>query len=433
MLESEIIISDLDHPWEMVWGPDNQLWITERFGRISHIDPMNGTQTVLLDLSDTVAAENESGMLGLALAPGFPADNRVYTVYTYRHQGEMLERLVVFEYEDDELMNEVVLIDGIDGNTTHNGSRLLFGPDKKLYMTTGDAQDQPASQDPNSLNGKVLRINPNGSIPSDNPDPNSYVYSLGHRNAQGLCIGPDDQIFSSEHGPSSDDEVNLIEAGRNYGWPNVNGYCDSQSELAFCDQNNVAEPLIAWTPTIAPSELEYYDSDAIPELKGKFLLATLKQKDLRVLSLDNNGQLTEDAIYFDNEWDRLRAICIAPDGSIYLSNSKGNWGSSSVRFIHEIIRIYNPQYQGFLENQEDLDIDAFPNPFRNDLQIRIGVPSLEHLEFAIVNNKGDQVMKGKKSEVIKYLNSTRASDGIYTISTETETASWQKRIVKAGY
>ena len=145
-------------------------------------------------------------------------------------------------------------------------------------MTTGDAQQQPQAQNPASLNGKILRLNLDGTIPANNPTPGSPVYTLGHRNPQGLVQLPNGRIYSSEHGPNNDDEINQIEAGRNYGWPNVEGYCDLPAEATFCAANNVREPLTVWTPTIAPAGLTYYDHPAIPGWRGSLLLAVLKDQ-----------------------------------------------------------------------------------------------------------------------------------------------------------
>ena len=140
-----------------------------------------------------------------------------------------------------------------------------------------------------SLNGKILRLNLDGSIPANNPTPGSLVYTLGHRNPQGLVRLPSGRIYSSEHGENTDDEINLIEAGRNYGWPNVEGYCSTTERNAFCAANNVREPLAIWTPTLAVAGLAYYDHPAIPEWRGSLLMATLKASKLVQLQLSATG------------------------------------------------------------------------------------------------------------------------------------------------
>src|SRR5690606_13055391 len=154
-----------------------------------------------------------------------------------------------------------IIFDNIDGANNHNGSRLVISPDKKLIFTTGDAAITSTAQNLNSVNGKTLRINLDGTIPGDNPIQGNPVWTWGHRNPQGLVYSPDSTIlYSSEHGPSSDDEINIIVKGRNYGWPNVHGFCDNSNETAFCSDSNVVEPITAWTPTLAVAGIDFYNS-----------------------------------------------------------------------------------------------------------------------------------------------------------------------------
>lgn len=338
-LDTTTIITGLDIPWEIQYGADGWLWVTERYGRVSRIHPETGEQIVVLDHTSVVSQQGESGMLGMALHPDFPSDSRVYIVYTYNNNG-IKERLSYFTYNGQNLTNETILIEGIAGNSTHDGSRLLFMPDGKLMMTTGDAQNQSLPQNPGSLSGKVLRINTDGSIPADNPTPGSYVYSIGHRNAQGLALSADGTIlYSSEHGPDTDDEINIIEANRNYGWPDVKGFCDTPGEQQFCEENNVREPLVIWTPTIAPSDIVVYASDAIPEWNGKILLTLLKNKRLVALTLSADGQsIMGQQEYFTGWWGRLRDIAVGPQGEIYLATSGQSW-SNTEPFTHSIIKL----------------------------------------------------------------------------------------------
>jgi glucose/arabinose dehydrogenase len=367
------VITGLDIPWEIRYGPDNYLWVTERYGRVSRVNPETGAQDVVLDLSATVWQQAESGMLGMAMHPDFDNNPFVYLAYTYNASGNTLERIVRYTYTDGQLIDEMVLLDDINGNTTHNGCRMVITPDNKLLLTTGDAQDQPAAQDIGNLSGKVLRINLDGSIPEDNPFPGSPVYTVGHRNPQGLCYAPNGIVYSSEHGPSTDDEFNVIEPGRNYGWPDVHGFCDLPDEIPFCEANNVFEPLAAWTPTVAASDILYYDHPAIPEWEGRMLMTTLKNKRLYVLELDESGMavLGEDQ-YFQNFWGRLRDVCMDPDGAIYLATNGPDW-SNSQPFTHSIIKIWNPDYVfSAEESPEGRDaISIYPNPAQD--QIRIDV------------------------------------------------------------
>jgi glucose/arabinose dehydrogenase len=336
--DTNTVITGLDIPWEILYGPDGWLWVTERFGRVSRVHPETGQQNIILDHSDFVIQQGESGMLGMALHPEFPDDPRVYIVYTYWQNG-IKEKLVHFTWDGQELVDETILIAGIQGNSTHDGSRLIFAPDGKLFMTTGDAQNLSAPQNPDHLSGKILRLNDDGTIPDDNPFPDNYVYSWGHRNAQGLYFGPDGTLYSSEHGPSTDDEINIVEAGRNYGWPEVTGFCNTPDEISFCNENNVKEPMIAWTPTIAPSDIIFYEDEMFPEWTGSILLTVLKNKRIIELELSDDGQeITGENHYFINYWGRLRDICAGPDGEIYLATSGDSWSNTNP-FTHSIIRL----------------------------------------------------------------------------------------------
>ena len=173
----DTVASNLDVPWEILYGSDDHLWITERKGLVSRIDPVNKTKKVILDLTAKVRASGESGMLGMAFHPDFPATPEVFIAYNYGMLSIYL-RLVKYSYTGGALTNSIVLIDSIWGAGNHDGARLLFMPDKTLLLTTGDAGQSQLSQNMQSLNGKILRLNTNGSIPADNPYPNSYIYCL---------------------------------------------------------------------------------------------------------------------------------------------------------------------------------------------------------------------------------------------------------------
>jgi aldose sugar dehydrogenase len=323
-LETRVAAENLDHPWELVWGPDNWIWFTERDGNIGRLNPETG-EVIRIHTIDEVWQQSESGLLGMALHPNFPGTPHLFVVYTYDENGTKQERVVRYTYTGSGLTEKTILLDGIKAYQIHDGSRLLIH-EGKLFITTGDAGDQGTPQNKNSLNGKVLRINLDGSIPSDNPMPGSVVWSWGHRNPQGLTLGANGIMYSSEHGPGSDDEMNIIEKNRNYGWPNVMGYCNSPAEQTFCQANNVVEPITAWSPTLAVSGTAYYGKDLIPQWKNSLLMLTLKERELVILNLSSDGR-TVDSITkaFDNEFGRLRGICVAPDGRVFFStNDEGN-------------------------------------------------------------------------------------------------------------
>ena len=325
-IEVTTVAQNLHVPWELVWGPDDHIWFTERDCTIGRLNPETGAITTLVSIADCYE-QQESGLLGMALHPDFANSPYAYVVYNYSSSGNIKEKLVRYTYNagNNTLGSPVTMIDNIGGASIHNGSRLLILADNTLLMTTGDASDTSTSQDLSSLNGKFLRFNLDGSIPADNPNPNSYVYSFGHRNAQGLTLGTNGIIYSSEHGPTSDDEINIIEMNRNYGWPTVAGFCNTTNEQTFCNANNVVEPLRAWTPTLAVAGLAYYDHSAIPEWQNNLLLCNLKERDIRLLQLSEDGlQIVNEEIYLDGEFGRFRAICTAPDGRVFISTSNND-------------------------------------------------------------------------------------------------------------
>jgi glucose/arabinose dehydrogenase len=413
-VDTTTIITGLDIPWEIQWGPDGQIWTTERFGRISRIDPITGIQDVILDISDQVYQNGESGLLGMVLHPDFENEPFVYTAYTYNSSGSIFEKIVRYTFVDGELQNEFILLDNIQGNSTHDGCRMIILPDNTLLLTTGDAQNQPAAQNINHLSGKTLRLNLDGTIPADNPFPGNPVYSFGHRNPQGLFYGPNGIIYSSEHGPSTDDELNIIEAGENYGWPNVHGFCDLPAEKEFCDANDVVEPLLAWTPTVAASDIVYYDHDAIPEWKDHILMTTLKNKRIYDLELDENGTaILSEQQFFTNWWGRLRDILVGPDGEIYLATSGENW-SNTDPFTHGIVKIQNPEYvsSGEVKKPNVHSIKLFPNPVKENLQIAIG-PELVPAGFQLLTLEGNLIYDSILSAELTNISTLKFPNGFY--------------------
>lgn len=334
------LVEDSQIPWEILWGGDDMLWCSERKGRVIRIDPATGDYTTVLDLNVTFSGNGEPGLLGMVQHPDFPEDPRVWVVYC-DGQNNVSEHLSVFEWDGTELVNEQQLLT-LPGYQIHNGSRLLWMTDGTLLMTTGDAGEPNLSQDIESLNGKTLRLNPDGSIPEDNPfGPESYVYSWGHRNAQGLCMGPNGIVYSSEHGQSNDDEFNIIEAGRNYGWPDVQGACNG-NEIEFCEEWNVREPLETWSPCIAVNGIEYYTHDAIPEFQGKVLMAVLgglsaQYERLSALELSEDGlEVLGEASYFSSFNQRIRDIAVNPyTGAFYLAFNGTSYPGSPPNIIKE--------------------------------------------------------------------------------------------------
>ncbi|MCX8019116.1 MAG: PQQ-dependent sugar dehydrogenase [Chitinophagaceae bacterium] len=320
-IKDTVLVRGLQYPWEILWGPDGHIWMTERGGRISRVNPATGQVIPLLTISEVVS-QGEGGLLGMALHPNFSATPHVFVAYNY-NSGGYKEKIVRYTYNGATLTQPVTILDNITAASIHNGCRLVITPDLKLFITTGDAANPSLAQNINSLNGKVLRIHLDGSVPSDNPIPGNPVWSFGHRNAQGLVFA-NNILYSSEHGASTDDEINIIEKGRNYGWPQVEGFCDRPSEQTFCSANNVKEPMRIWTPTTAACGLDYYNHPLIPQWKNSLLMAALKDARLWQMKLDASGrEISETNEYFRNKYGRMRDVCISPQGKVYICTSNG--------------------------------------------------------------------------------------------------------------
>ena len=215
----EVVAENLEIPWEVAFLPSGELLVTERPGRLLKI----GQDKKVFQISG-VRHIGEGGLLGLTLHPDFENNNLIYLYLTSTDNGEVVNRVERYKLENDTLTNREVILEGIGGASNHDGGRIKFGPDGFLYITTGDAQNSKLSQDTNSLNGKILRVTADGEIPSDNPFGNA-VYSYGHRNVQGLAWDSEGRLWATEHGRSGIlsglDELNLIEKGKNYGWPDI--------------------------------------------------------------------------------------------------------------------------------------------------------------------------------------------------------------------
>ena len=387
----------LKDPWEILYAPNGKLWITERSkGEVSEVDPQSGAKRKLLKIEDVYPFVGQAGLLGMDHHPNLGKgvnEDWVYLTYTYQSGDRPFQRLVRYRYETlndlGQFVDPKVLLENLPSGNDHISGRLKLGPDKKIYLTIGDmganqfgnkcksieSQRIPTSEeiqqkDWSAYKGKILRINLDGSMPSDNPlisGIQSHIYSYGHRNAQGLAFSKNGYLFSSEHGPKSDDEVNRIEAGMNYGWPHIAGKQDNQAYtycnwsthpscevLKFSDyfcpksiptnlesdwyHSNFKEPLqtfftvpndhnfrqrscghefICW-PTIATSSLEAYESDSISNWSSSLLVVSLKHGQLYRLKLDNSrSRIEENPESLFRTQNRYRDIAIHPDGKTF--------------------------------------------------------------------------------------------------------------------
>ena len=348
ILSTMTIASHLDVPWDIAWGPDNWIWFTEQSGAVSKVNPKTGEQQLLLRIIPDVYRHRTMGLLCMTLHPDMKNFPFVFLNYIYTKGSELKSRWVRYTYDGTQLVEPLTLLE-LPADIGHNGSRIVFGSDGKLFLATGDADhkndaaNSGNAQNLNSFSGKVLRLNIDGTIPSDNPFPGSPVWALGFRVPQGIVYASNGQLYTAEHGNLADDEVNLVVKGGNYGYPDVSGICDRPMEKDFCAEHAVKEPLIAWTPTIAPGGIDYYNNAAIPQWRNALLVTTLKGQSLRVLKLNDEGTaVREEKIYFEKQFGRLRDVCVAPDGDVYIATSNRDWNPAKgfpVQADDRIIRI----------------------------------------------------------------------------------------------
>lgn len=301
----ESLAVKLHTPWAINYS-DGDFYLSERPGTITAVK--NGESIrQSVELQKPLSSVSEAGLLGFVLAPDFSETNEAYAYYTYEEDGLPFNRIIQLELQNDQWRETGVLIDGIPSGNVHHGGRLALGPDGKLYATAGDASKPELAQDLDSLAGKILRLNLNGSIPEDNPFPNSYVYSYGHRNPQGLAWAGDGTMYASEHGPSANDEINEITAGTNYGWPEITGdeTKDGMESPLFTSGDN---------QTWAPSGIAYHE--------GKLYAAGLRGEAVLRFDLET-GEIEE---YISN-LGRMRDVLVSDGQLYYISNNTDGRGT----------------------------------------------------------------------------------------------------------
>lgn len=421
------ILANQRMPHDLVYGPDNNIWFTERFaGKVSFVNPVTKVKTTVLTLgSAMVQVGGQDGLMGLALHPEFNTGKPfVYISYTYQSLSITVRKTRIERYTYNSttqvLETPVTVLQDIPGSNDHNSARIAIGPDLKLYYSVGDMgagqfdniNRVSNAQNQNIYEGKILRLNTEADglgsfIPTDNPFANA-VYTLGHRNPQGLVWGKVngvDILYSDEHGPYSDDEINIIQVGRNYGWPNVVGWCDGNyngrttggytivSEQANCVSLNAKEPLrslfpstnpptggnnMLW-PSVAPSGSDFYGSTGIIGWQNSLLVTNLKKGTVSRYQLSNDGQsIISDTIDYFRGLGRFRDIVVSPDGlKIYVAcdssgSTSGPTGGvtttpanpgSILEFTYVPPAPFAPAYTNKIKEElKDISIDVYPNP-----------------------------------------------------------------------
>ncbi|SEL48177.1 Glucose/arabinose dehydrogenase, beta-propeller fold [Stigmatella aurantiaca] len=316
----EVIAEGLEVPWGIAWLPGGDALVTERPGRIRLLRNFALQPTPVATLQ--VGESTEGGLLGIAAHPQF-ADNRQFYVYLTHQDGEetrnRVERWVLSE-DHQRATFERVIFGGIRASTYHNGGRLRFGPDGMLYVGTGDAREPDLAQNPDAPEGKLLRLTPEGEVPSDNPFPGKPAFLLGVRNTQGFDWKDAGTLYFTDHGPSGErmlrghDEVSVARKGDNLGWPTVYR-CESSAGLVT--------PALTWHDAVPPGGAALYTGSAIPEWKDSLLIGTLGSRHLHrvVFSPENPSQVAQHEVYLDNTHGRLRETLMGPDGHLYVTTS----------------------------------------------------------------------------------------------------------------
>lgn len=299
-----VLTSGLQVPWALVFLPNGDMLVTERPGRVRHV-AKNGTltQQPVLTIGD-IQAVGEGGLLGMTLHPQFASNNFVYLYYTYNGSAGLSNKVVRYVYTNNQLTNPQVIVENIPGARTHDGGRIKFGPDGFLYITTGDAQNEANSQNTNSLAGKILRVTDLGAPAPGNPF-NTSVYSYGHRNPQGITWNGT-TLYATEHGSSATDELNVIESGKNYGWPTIRG--DEK-------QAGLASPIAhSGTDTWAPSGMAFYN--------GSIYFAGLRGSAL--FEVKPAVTPVQARALFEGQLGRIRDVVVGPDNMLYMTTSNSN-------------------------------------------------------------------------------------------------------------
>ncbi|MDF2537383.1 MAG: Quinoprotein glucose dehydrogenase [Herbinix sp.] len=319
----EVVAENLRVPWAMEMSQEGKLYFTERSGNIKIIENGVLLPEPLITFTSPFVSRGEGGLLGMAIDPDFSENHYIYVMHTYTSGGKVYNRVVRLVELNDRASIDRVLIDEIPGGLSHDGGRIKIGPDRKLYITTGDAGNARLAQDINSLAGKILRINLDGTIPEDNPIANSPIYSYGHRNGQGLAWSEDHILYESEHGQTAHDEINRIVPGANYGWPVVEGE-EASEESGFMG------PIVeSGDVTWAPAGITFVNQGP---WQGKLLVTNLYGEQLLVMTFNDEGTgVVQVEPWLTDEFGRLREVYQAEDGSIYLatSNRDGRGGPAA--------------------------------------------------------------------------------------------------------
>ena len=335
----ETVVGGLQVPWSIVWDPDGRMIFTERPGRVRVFENGKLRPEPIFTVPD-VEPSGESGLMSVSLHPQFASNHLLYLSYAYAGDGKRV-RVTRYRETPTGFVDSKVIIENIPAAPNHAGCRLRFGPDGKLYITTGDATQRDLAQRLDSLAGKTLRLNDDGTVPPDNPfvgqqNVRPEIWSYGHRNSQGLDWQPGTNLmFQTEHGPSGfdgpggGDEVNIVEKGKNYGWPLIH----HQMTRA-----GLESPLLEYTPAVAPASGMFYRGSAFPQFKGNFFFGCLRGERIIRVRLDGRRVISQENL-LTGKYGRIRDVAEGPDGFLYFSTSNRDGRGSPANDDDRIIRL----------------------------------------------------------------------------------------------
>lgn len=335
----EVVAEGLEVPWALAWLPDGRMLVTERPGRLRIMK--NGVLSPQpVATLENVVSRGEGGLMDVTCHPKFAQNNLIYLSYVT--SGNPAQVVVVrYKFSETGLTEPKTIISGIAASMNHAGCRARFGPDGKLYITTGERFQGYRAQDMNDLGGKTLRLNDDGTIPKDNPfvgtaGVRTEIWTLGHRNSQGIAWHPvTGYMFQSEHGPSGSDgpgggdEVNLVERGKNYGWPTIHHNMKS---------SGLVSPLVEYTPAIAPGGAAFCTGKMFPEWKGDLFITGLRGECVIRLKIDGTKIASQEKM-FEGVYGRIRDIEEGPDGAIYFTTSNRDGRGRAQRGDDKILKI----------------------------------------------------------------------------------------------
>ncbi len=345
-LKVETVAENLEIVWSIVFAPDGRIFFTERPGRVRVVENGKLREKPFFVIPD-IELSGESGLMGMTLHPDFANNHYIYLAYAYQDAAKQQNvRVVRYRETGETFVEPKTIIEAIPASKYHAGTRLKFGPDAKLYITTGDATKQKRAQNLSLINGKTLRLNDDGTIPGDNPfvnqkDARPEIWTYGHRNAQGMDFQPETGLmFQTEHGPSlidgvslfkrtGGDEVNIVERGKNYGWDKISHNMTKAG---------METPIIEFSPAVAPASGMFYRGNLFPEFKNNFFFGALKGEMIVRLVLDGRKIVSRDNL-LEKKYGRIREVAEAPDGSIYFSTSNRDGRGDAAVADDRILRI----------------------------------------------------------------------------------------------